>query len=486
MFTILHISDLHRSRDEPIDNDSLVAALLADSDRYLTEIPPIPPTGAIVVSGDIIQGAALGTANSSDILCDQYKVAKDFLNQLAIRFLEGDRSRIVIVPGNHDVCWNTSIDAMERIPDDKWPRDLRRALLEPDSTYRWSWGERALYRIRDQARYADRLRFYWDFIEEFYKDVTLPVSIDRDRGYQLFELNNRSIFVAAFDSIERNDCFSYSGAFARGAVARCNLHLRDCSHAYSLKMAVWHHSFQGPPPQEDYMDIEHLRAMVGFGFQLGMHGHQHVAETTTQRIYLDETQSMGVVCAGSLCAGARELPRGVNRQYNIVVLDEELRSARAYVREMTDGLQFVSKRNGAFLEGFARLSWQAQTDGMGRPINAAASNKRRNVMMAEEALRSGRPEEATRLLQGLEKSAGSHERKLAIQALQESANWKGLIDVIDVPTSVEESVFLVSAFINCGLWERAESTLSSAIDLDQATRGALLAEIHLKKAMRGA
>ena len=29
MFSILHISDLHRSRDEPVDNDSLIAALLA-------------------------------------------------------------------------------------------------------------------------------------------------------------------------------------------------------------------------------------------------------------------------------------------------------------------------------------------------------------------------------------------------------------------------------------------------------------------------
>ena len=24
------------------------------------------------------------------------------------RFLDGDRSRMVLVPGNHDICWNTS------------------------------------------------------------------------------------------------------------------------------------------------------------------------------------------------------------------------------------------------------------------------------------------------------------------------------------------------------------------------------------------
>jgi hypothetical protein len=49
----MHISDLHRSREEPVDNDSLIAALLGDSDRYLGQLPPVPRPGAIVVSGDL-------------------------------------------------------------------------------------------------------------------------------------------------------------------------------------------------------------------------------------------------------------------------------------------------------------------------------------------------------------------------------------------------------------------------------------------------
>ena len=42
MFTILHISDLHRSKEEPIDNQTLLASLLADQDRYAGENPRIP------------------------------------------------------------------------------------------------------------------------------------------------------------------------------------------------------------------------------------------------------------------------------------------------------------------------------------------------------------------------------------------------------------------------------------------------------------
>ncbi|WP_219845586.1 hypothetical protein, partial [Burkholderia cepacia] len=39
MFTLLHISDLHRSPHDPIENASLLGALLADQDRYLVETP---------------------------------------------------------------------------------------------------------------------------------------------------------------------------------------------------------------------------------------------------------------------------------------------------------------------------------------------------------------------------------------------------------------------------------------------------------------
>jgi hypothetical protein len=228
---MLHISDLHRSRDEPVDNDSLVAALLADRDRYMGETPIVPTPDAIIVSGDLIQGASIGHAKWQDVMNDQYRVAGEFLDHLARRFFGGDRSRIVIVPGNHDVCWNTSIAAMGRVPDSQYPADLRTALIEPDSSYRWSWKERALYKIEEFDLYKRRMAFYWDFVENFYSGIPLLKPIDRTRGYQLFELHNRRIVVAAFDSTHGNDCFGYSGAIPRGAVARCNLDLRDIPHS---------------------------------------------------------------------------------------------------------------------------------------------------------------------------------------------------------------------------------------------------------------
>lgn len=485
LFTILHISDLHRSPEEPVDSDSLVAALLGDSDRYLGETPAVPPPGAIVVSGDLIQGAAIGAPKWQDAMRDQYRVAEEFLDHLTKRFLAGDRSKLIIVPGNHDVCWNTSLSAMERVPESEWPRDLRLALVEPDSDYRWSWRDRALYRVRDQNAYAMRMGPYWDFVESFYDGVSLQLPIDRKRGYQLFELLDRRILVAAFDSIDRNDCFSYAGAIPRGAIARCSLHLRDTRHSYGLRVAVWHHSFQGSPQRDDYMEVDQVREMVGLGFQLGMHGHQHVAEATTHFIYLDETQSMGVACAGSLCAGARELPRGVNRQYNLIVIDDSLYRARVHVREMTDGGQFSAKRNGAFLQGFSELTWQATTDVAGRPIDASVANDRASIMQAEEAMHSGRTQDAIEFLRGIELTPGSYQRKLAIEAFQRAEDWHKLVETIGSPENVEETVFFVTALVKLDLLREAASTLDAVTDLDATTRRALRDQIAAKQVMRG-
>ena len=484
MFTLLHISDLHRSRDEPVDNDSLVAALLADRDRYMGETPIVPSPDAIIVSGDLIQGAPIGHAKWQDMMRDQYRVAGEFLDHLARRFLAADRGKLVIIPGNHDVCWNTSFSAMRRVPESAYPADLRAALVEPDSNYRWSWKERALYRIEDFGAYKQRMNFYWEFVEGFYAGVALLKPIDRKRGYQLFELHNRQIVVAAFDSIQGNDCFGYAGAIPRGAVARCNLDLRDIPHSYNLRVAVWHHSIQGPPLREDYMEVGQIHEMVGLRFQLGMHGHQHVAAAATHYVHLSETQSMAVVSAGSLCAEARELPRGVNRQYNVIVIEDDFRRARVHAREMVEGEQFTRKSNGAFAEGFIELSWQPPVDIVGRPIDPRDENVRRATLLAEDALRAADPRRALSLLEGLSLTAGSYARRIAIQATLDIDDPALIVKMIEGPTSAEEAIILIPALIRTNEPDRAATILENFSDIDSATRDALKGKIEIKKAMR--
>jgi hypothetical protein len=233
------------------------------------------------------------------------------------------------------------------------------------------------------------------------------------------------------------------------------------------------------------MEADQVREMVGLGFQLGMHGHQHVAEATTQFIYLNETQSIGVASAGSLCAGARELPRGVNRQYNLIVIDDALRRAWIHVRELADGGQFGAKRNGAFLQGFSELTWQVATDVAGRPIDAAKANESASIIQAEKSLHAGRLDDAIRFLHDMELTPGSYQRKLAIDAFQRSRDWKRLSGAIGTPETVEETVFLVTALIELDQFSKATTTLENATDLDAATSQALRDQVAAKKAMRG-
>ena len=484
MFPILHISDLHRLSEEPVDNNSLLASLLADRDRYAREVPKIPPPEAIVVSGDLIQGACIDAPNWQQSMKDQYTTTGGFLNSLCERFLDGDKSRMVLTPGNHDVCWNTSHLAMERVPDTEYPENLYSALIEPGSFYRWSWRKQALFRITNESVYEQRMDYYWDFVEAFYKDVDFPLSIDRRRGFQLFELCNRHIIVAAFDSIAGNDCFGHSGAILPGAVGKCAIALRDSGRSYHLKIAVWHHSIQGPPIRSDYMDASQVQEMIGHGFQLGLHGHQHVAATLTQFVHLDLSRSMAIVSAGSLCAGARELPRGVNRQYNLIVIEHDFVNARVHVREMGEGEQFTRRRSGAFLDGSVEISWQPPTDLLGAESDVQAANSRRATIDAEVALRDGRPQDAVKALSDVDVSSPSYARTLMIDALLDQRDWQGVRTFLQVPSNIGEIVLLVSALIESNHLDEAQATLDAETEVDPATRADLQNKIETKKLMR--
>lgn len=67
-FSIMHISDLHRSPHDPISNDELISALVGDRDRYTREDPSVRPPDAIVVSGEVVQGFPLYAKRNSALV----------------------------------------------------------------------------------------------------------------------------------------------------------------------------------------------------------------------------------------------------------------------------------------------------------------------------------------------------------------------------------------------------------------------------------
>ena len=445
-FSILHISDLHRSPHDPISNDELISALVSDRDGYAYENPSIAAPSAIVVSGDIIQGVPLGTSNYESKLAHQYAVAEAFLDELVRRFLNGDRSRLVIVPGNHDVDWNTAFAALEPIDKAHTPENLGAVLLAENSPYRWDWKTQTLYRIADPDRYERRLTAFWTFFERFYVGVPGLLKVLPRADANLFALCDNRIGVAAFNSCHGNDCFAFHGMIRKEAVSRSHLELDDSGRVFDLRMSVWHHSIEGAPYRTDYMDVDIVRGMIGRGFRLGLYGHQHKAQAAGHQVWLANQETMAVVSAGSLCAGARELPTGVYRQYGILEIANDFRSVRHHVRAMSVANVFSPALLQEFGgKSFVDLDWTPPRNIAGAIIDNNAVRTRQFVEDAELAAKTGDPKRAVALLRSLPLLTGSYERDLLLNAAVQAQDWSTIIDVTDPPLTIAELIQRVDA-----------------------------------------
>jgi hypothetical protein len=455
MYSVLHISDLHRSPSDPISNDELLSTLLADRDKYVREDPPIAPPEAIVISGDLVQGVPMDMepTAAADELRSQYASALEFVSRLTASLVNGQRARVILVPGNHDVAWGIAKSAMTRVDDQS---DLSPDAFGPETDLRWSWSDRCIYRIVDREAYEKRFAPYREFIKEFYDGVVLAYPLETESYFQLFELFDGRVGVAGFNSCSGNDCFSSQGAIPEQALAQAHLGLRDKEAGYDLLVAVWHHNVEGAPHTSDYMDVSAVYRMIGKGFRLGLHGHQHRSEMMQRYIHLPEQAPMAVVSAGSLCAGRRELPIGVNRQYNILELNEELAAARVHVREMAIATVFGQGRRTEFGgKSFVDLDW-----GNARLQSARLARERDAVLQAERHLRQGDFSSAVTALESLDPEPDTYARSLLLQALIEGKLWKEAIRILDPPRSVADLTLLVRAAAEMSDFDGAGSLLS--------------------------
>ena len=137
--SVLHISDLHRDPDNPIRNDVLLDSLEIDRRHYSgDQVPGLRPPDLIIVSGDIVQGIRPDALDPEKRLSEQYQEALYFITKLTDRFVAGDRNRVIVVPGNHDVSayhFEKSLRRVDILPDRK--KDLITQLFSADSRLRW-------------------------------------------------------------------------------------------------------------------------------------------------------------------------------------------------------------------------------------------------------------------------------------------------------------------------------------------------------------
>jgi metallophosphoesterase superfamily enzyme len=149
-FSILHISDLHRDLDDEIGNEWLLDSLENDFNQFNEQTPQIMKPSLCIVSGDLVHGVGLGVEDADNELKRQYSQTETFLIGLADRFFNGERERVVILPGNHDVCFSDVMRSVQKIEipaEANKKAQLVKELFKSNSKLRWSWRELCFYKI---------------------------------------------------------------------------------------------------------------------------------------------------------------------------------------------------------------------------------------------------------------------------------------------------------------------------------------------------
>ena len=302
--SILHISDLHRDPDNPIRNDALLDSLENDRKRYTTsETTAVRAPDLILVSGDVVQGVRHDAPDAEAKLKRQYDEALDFLDRLAKSFVAGDRERVIVIPGNHDVSdhhFRQSLKPVPVAPDRK--REIVGQLFVPDTPLRWSWPDLELHEVSDWAMYEQRFAAFSAFYTAFYNGKR-SYPTDSSKQLDFFDYPAFGMTVVAFSSCHNNDLLNRQGAIHPDCIGSAGLHLRDRSFDGRLRVATWHHNTEGSPSMSDYMDADIVQNLIDREFSLGFHGHQHKPEFLDTRFRHGPDRRITVISAGTLSAG---------------------------------------------------------------------------------------------------------------------------------------------------------------------------------------
>ena len=448
----------------------------SDFTRQKNEVPEIGNIDAVIVCGDIIQGSVLGNPSYADEINSQYQAALEFLSEVADRYLNGARSQIVIVPGNHDVDWNTAFSKMTEVSEATQETDLNKYLRLPDTPFRFCYKTRKLYQIEDLIGYEERFRCFNEFISKFYENSDLQFPLHTENTYNLFRLNGSKIVVAGFNSCLDNDCFNPIGKISDKAIGDAYLKIKDADIDHLLAIAVWHHSINGPPASNDYMDINHVREMASRGFKLGLHGHQHKMDVFPETVRLPGEEQILVVSAGSLCVGPSELPEGERRQYNVIEIPDDYASVRIHVREMvaprTFGPRYLHFFGGNSYDDFKLLN---EATMLKRPIE--------KTLLAEKLIAEESFNDAAKLLLSDQAFKTEHGRRLLYEACYMGKLFDIAIENLNPPHSITELVFLVDALCKKNRHENAIQIVGDCgtqLELPPSQQQELLGQIELE------
>jgi predicted phosphodiesterase len=476
--TIAHISDLHRSKDNPISNEALLTSLMRDMDTYIAE--GVSKPNILIVSGDIVQGSS-NYEKASTILVDQYDEALNFLNSLTDELFDGDKSKIILVPGNHDMSWTESKNSMEKIEEKEVSdnngfliNNILQQAIQIDSNIKWSWSDRSFYQIVDKEMYNNRFSYFCNFYNTFYEGQR-SYQLDPNEQFDIFDFQKLGISIVGFNSCFHNDHLNKAGSINPQCIAKVGSKLRQLNKQGRLILATWHHNTQGAPYDQDYMDSILLQSLIVDNVKIGFHGHQHRLEVLKAENNIIDSNMMLILSAGSLCAGPKELPAGFNQQYNLLELsriDNEEIQLKFFSRVKTPHSSFS---NPIWEKGLFNSSISEFTTNINHPKPAIS-----DLGKVEQLIGSKKYELGESIL--LEHDLNdAFVRVLLLECYNQLDNYPGIIKYFSKPQNDSEAVSLISASL-----EIADiSTIEQVYNTEYIINSTDQAVVYLRNQLKG-
>lgn len=320
--SILHISDLHKAKG--VSYDSLLDSLCDDRQRLMQESIQIP--NFIVISGDLIEGAY-----TDDDIQKQYEEVSLFLEKLVAEFLDGDKTRLIMVPGNHDVNRACSSDSMKEkiLPTAEELDFLKANFWKPESMIRFDWKTMTFFEVNNIAKYNERFYLFKDFYDKFYGGLRVFPSNSTKEAF-ICPFEEEKIAFACFNSCNFLDDKNVAGNIDEEAISSISSDLRKLDSEGYLIVGVWHHHYYGDPYITNYMSRDVFYPMSEKGIRVGLFGHQHISEVADEYVspnYVDEEQRQKMkillISSGTLFGGEKQLQPGVRRQYNVIEIGRQ-------------------------------------------------------------------------------------------------------------------------------------------------------------------
>lgn len=312
---ILHLSDLHiTAHGDPLVRLQPLLADLRDRQRGLG----FERLDYLVLSGDLTNRA---TPAEFDKV---YQLITHLIEQCEL-----SAGRCIIVPGNHDLSWDT--------PVYEWKPQR---LVAPDKLLAGSFvAEGNGYLVRNGAHYPSRFenfgKFYHALVRQAYPSPA------EAQGLAFLFPEARLQFLAMNSAWEIDEFYRERSSINDSALSRVLLHadaqLQQAREAGTLtpddavlRLAVWHHPVTG---NEKIVRDAFLGRLQQANVRLCLHGHVH-EERADLVGYWHPTRQLHIVGAGSFGAVAHDRPESTPRLYNLLEIARDHRWVKVHTRHM--------------------------------------------------------------------------------------------------------------------------------------------------------